>query len=85
MEVRERRDTNERERERERQTDAGGWRSLFFFFFFLKMYFIFRQEPECESGNQPAGPWSLSSMSEPVTAAAAAETATSLQQLPTNV
>lgn len=46
--------------------------------------FFFMQEPECESVNQPAGPWSLSSMSEPVTAAAA-ETATSLQQLPTNV
>lgn len=52
-------------------------------FYFLNV-FIFRQEPEFESGNQPAGPWSLSSMSVPVTAATA-ETATSLQQLPTNV
>lgn len=82
VEVQERRDTNEREWER--QTDCWRWRSPFLFFLFFENVFIFRQEPECESVNQPAGPWSLSSMSEPVTAAAA-ETATSLQQLPTNV
>lgn len=63
---------------------AGGGGAHFYLFIFFENVFIFRQEPECESVNQPAGPWSLSSMSESVTAAAA-ETATSLQQLPTNV
>lgn len=83
--------TSQREREKRKKSGTNGGmserkedhrlrsRKHFLFIYFLHKAWMYRK-----SVKQPAGPQSLSSVSEPVSATAT-ETATSLQQLPTNV